>query len=270
MATEQNSATLQTNLNTAVTSQTSPDAITPITLGNQLADQEVSAFNKVDGIEVGVHGRDLTVPDVFTSTVDPNGQTMEEVIDALMAQINQDHISITGGVQGRQGEFLANVTSDTNQTILISETSTPADTYRLAAVIKFPNDKDNGSFDNGNNFLVNKFVTPSGGQASVKFDGAGIALKLLQNDLSGRTRTIQILIRKNGTSTLASSNEIALTTADAVNSICYFNDMDTGTIATSADDEITVELWEKINASGGSPEDIRLQVMNGFFNNELI
>lgn len=270
MPTEKSSADLQTDNNNVITTATAPDAITPPADGALRANVIVSMFNKVDGAIVGLHGRDLTVPALFTPTVNPNGQTFEQVLQALLDAANAQQILITGGVQGLPGEFLAIITPETNQVInAIFDTSiTPATDYRNANTIKLPNDSDNGGFDNGNNWLVFRYTQPAATPNSV-FRAANLFFKVLDSNLtSGRIRTFQLRWYNVTTNVLlGSSSEVPVEVTD-IGSIFSFNDFGTGTVSAAAGNEMRLELYEK--QSSGAIEFVKIQFLTGFVYNEII
>jgi len=255
---QKTTAQLLIDNNAVVTSQTAPESITPTTLGALLLDMIESMYNREDDAP-------LVMPACFTGIVAP-GDSANKLFQALLDKTCFIQTQVQGGVQGLPGEFLANITSDTNQNIKLEA----ADLGTIVASVKFPNDKDNGSFDNGNNFLIHKFVVPTGGQPSVQFTASGLIIQLIENTLSVASAiNLQFEIHKNGTLIGTSiSNAILIDDTTVVDTKFYFNDFDTGLIAVIAGDVITVELNLDSGAIGGSTYAV-IKLNNGFFNNEL-
>jgi hypothetical protein len=259
------SADLSTEQVALISSQTTPNSITPETLGNQMLQDIIdSSFNKVDGVIVGIEGRDLVIPALYTPTVNPSGQTLEQVLQAILDATDATAVLVSGGVQGLRGEFCAIITPDTNQTILLDEVNTPTDTYRKQISVFIPNDKDGGGFDNGNNWILEKYVAPI--SVTAAFVAYGFSFNLLENNLSGgHTRTVKLVITNNGT-VIASSNEFAFAAGDPTNIQYYFNLLRT-IISFSAGDIIQLEVYEKTNST--SAETVRINIDGGFFSNLL-
>jgi hypothetical protein len=228
-----------------------------------LEDLLSSYWNQIDGITIN----GVTIPAAFTSIV-ADGDTLIQFIQALLDRINAVQVEVTGGVQGKVNEFLSIITSDTNQTFLIDENNSPYNTFRDAGDLKFVNDKDNGGFDNGNNFLVDSYIVPVGGLASADFKGNGIVFELLEENLvTTRSRTIKLEVSYNG-STWGTAQEFTINPGDTIGTKYYFNDFgNSGVAFATAGLPVSIKLMQKQSVvSSGS---IRLKLINGFFNNKI-
>jgi hypothetical protein len=268
------SADLLIDINNDITTATAPDSITPGVDGARRADTVDSTWNKKDGILVGSPDRPaITIPGAFTSLLN-DGDPLETFIQVMLDRIDALQVAVTGAIQGLIGEFLAIITAETNQTILIDENGTSGAPFISLGKIKFANDCANGGFDNGNNWLLDRFVIPSSygaGKTNVKFQVSNLKVNLLENNvaLSG-SRLFKFVLTKNGTQI----GSVESTTATIANGdptgIIYFDDFSTGNIALntlSAGDVIALELYE--HRANSSIADIRIQTINGFINNEL-
>lgn len=264
MATVKNSADLTTESNAVIGAQTAPDAITPVTLEGLLEDIIISGWNKLDGLRVGGVAYDtaLIIPATFTPSIH-NDDRIRDIIQALMDEAHAQHVLVQGGVQGIAGQFLATITADTNQ--IIERPSGGTVNAKIATIV-FPNDKDGGGFDNGNNFMVSKYTVPAAG-----FDAyyrlSNFALKLLKNNIAGGTSNgITVGIYKNGTlvGSGLSATTITAIPGDTVGTIYSFDDIRVALTPTPTD-TITIELWM---SSTNVASTCQVQVINGFFYNE--
>lgn len=270
------SADLLANNTADITSASAPNSITPAILGARRADDIESMWNKLDGIKCQFP----SIPAAFTGLVntgtvgDPTtGDQLNDILFQIMTYVNELAEAVVGGVQGLIGEYLAIIESDTRQTINVNSALSPINTYRKQIEVNLVNDKDNGGFDNGNNWLVYQFLVPSGygsGKTNVNFFAKANVFKLIQNSLGvAETRTLKYVIAKNGTA-LVSSNEILISNGDPVDVDYYINDFTTGNItiaSITASDVFTLEIYEKANSNSNGA--IRIQLQNGFFYNKL-
>lgn len=220
-------AQLHTEINAVIRAQIAPESITPTTLS----------------------------------------QVLDDIVDSFWNLIDNPGLSGAGGIQGLPGEFLANITSDTRQTLLIDENVTTGGGLVTFAKLKLPNDADNGSFDNGNNWLVDKYTTPISGFAAIAFLASGVIMTLLQNNITGTgQRQIRISITQNGTA-IASTAVQSINPADPVDVNYYFEDIAQVGIVAAPGDIFALEVYTQ--RADSQVADVLVQFQNGFFNNEL-
>lgn len=264
MPTVKNSADLITESNAVIGSQTAPDAITPVTLEGLLEDIIVSPWNKLDGLRVGgvAYDTPLVIPGTFTPSIH-NDDRIRDMIQAIMDEAHAQHVLVQGGVQGVAGQYLAIITGDTNQ--IIERPSGGTANAKIATIV-FPNDRDGGGYDNGNNFMVSKYTVPAAG-FNANYRLSNFAVKLLINNCAGGTNnTITVGIYKNGTlvGSGLSATTATVTNASTVNTVYSFDDINVA-IVPAIGDIITIELWM---ASNNAAATCQIQVISGFFYNQ--
>lgn len=264
---EKSVADLTTDNTNDIGSQTAPDSITPTIDAARRKDIIDSQWNKTDGIRCQF----ASIPAAYTGIVAAGtvgnfatGDELNDIIFKIMDRTSALQDLIEGGVQGKINEFLAMITTDTNQAVL---TTTGNTSYVSAAVVKLVNDADNGGFDNGNNWLVSKYTVPAGVTAA-KFSASALAFKLLENNISigAAWMNFKYVITQNGT-VVASGNEIQINNGDPVDVMYYLDDFNTGVITVAQNDIISLEFYQ--NHPNSSTATTLHQLTNGFFHVEL-
>lgn len=268
---QKSAAQLSIDNNNVIESQTAPDSIDPTTDGPVRQDIIDSTFNIVDGIKVGINGRSIktagAIPALYTGLND--GDSLETVLAKILALTNQTQIQVTGGIQGQDGEFAACITSDTRQ---VFEAHCTTSTYDPITAIQFANDKDNGGFDNGNNWLLKRYtassaITKNFKVSSVEFEIAG---SWAGGSSSSDYTKFKLAICKNGNTAapLVTSADAIIRNDTAGGTKFYIPDFSIASVALAVNDYIEVFIYRGAFLGTSAPAGSRFKINSALFTNE--